>query len=348
MNMKSTRIASWLLIITVSIYFLIAAKDLLIPFVLSIGLWMMINGIIKLLNHVDFIRKYFPDWAILLMAIAAIFYGVELIVSLIVHNATEIVELSNNRNISASEIVNNILSKFGADTAGLNLEKYFSNINLKDYLSEILNQLTYLTSNIFMVVIYAVFFMLEQSTFKQKLVALFPESDRFSMVNRVSKKIIHSIESYIAIKTIVSLITAFLSYLVLVLMNVDFAFFWAFLIFLFNYIPNIGSIAATLFPTVTALLQFETFYPALAVMIMVGAIQVIVGSFLEPRIMGNTLNLSSLVVLLSLSIWGSMWGIIGMFLSVPITVVIMIICSQFDKTKPIAILLSERGKISDY
>ena len=95
-----------------------------------------------------------------------------------------------------------------------------------------------------------------------------------------------------------------------------------------------------------ALLQFADINTALLVLAAVGAVQVIVGNIIEPKIMGNSLNVSSLVVLLALSFWGAIWGITGMVLSVPITVILVILFGQFPSTRNIAIFLSDKGKLS--
>lgn len=131
------------------------------------------------------------------------------------------------------------------------------------------------------------------------------------------------------------------------LIGVDFAIFWAFLIFLLNYIPTIGSLIATAFPAVLTLVQFETFTPFIIVLVAITGIQMVVGNFIEPKMMGNSLKISSLVVLLSLAFWGAIWGVTGMFLCVPITVILMIIFAQFPTSRPIAILLSDDGDIND-
>ena len=96
-----------------------------------------------------------------------------------------------------------------------------------------------------------------------------------------------------------------------------------------------------------ALIQYggTDFTPFILVLIFVGLIQVIVGNFLEPKLMGNSLNISSLVVILSLAVWGAIWGIIGMILSVPITVMMILIFSKIKGTRDVAILLSEKGEI---
>lgn len=127
--------------------------------------------------------------------------------------------------------------------------------------------------------------------------------------------------------------------------GLDFAEFWALLIFFLNYIPNIGAIVATAFPAALALIQFESWWPFLEVTSGIVAIQFFVGNFLEPRLLGKSLNLSPLVILFALALWGAIWGVLGMFLSVPITVMMMIIFAHFDVTRPIAILLSQDGYI---
>ena len=159
-------------------------------------------------------------------------------------------------------------------------------------------------------------------------------------------KIHHSIGNYVGLKTVVSLLTGFLSYFALLFIGVDAPLFWAFLIFVLNFIPTIGSLIATIFPAIFAILQFGEFTPGFLVLAIVGSIQLIVGNLVEPRLMGNTLNISPLVVFLTLSLWGVMWGITGMLLSVPITVILIIIMSEFPGTRPIAILLSQRGNLN--
>ncbi|MFT6983415.1 MAG: putative PurR-regulated permease PerM [Crocinitomicaceae bacterium] len=114
---------------------------------------------------------------------------------------------------------------------------------------------------------------------------------------------------------------------------------------MFNFIPSVGPILGTIMPALFSLLQFGQFTPFLIILISLGIVAVLIGSFVEPRLMGNTLNISPLVAILSLAVWGAIWGIIGMLLSVPITVTMIIIFSQFKGTRNIAILLSEKGKV---
>ena len=164
------------------------------------------------------------------------------------------------------------------------------------------------------------------------------------IINRISR----SINTYFTVKTGISLLTGLLSYIVLLIIGVDFAALWAFLIFLFNYIPYVGSLVATLLPAIFAVFQFASFAFFFWVFLAIEAIQILAGNYIEPRIMGKSLNLSPLVVILSLSFWGTIWGVPGMILSVPIISVLTIVMSHFESTKWIAILFSEKGTIDSY
>ena len=176
---------------------------------------------------------------------------------------------------------------------------------------------------------------------------MYPDEKRHKQMTNLVNKIDHSIGNYVALKTLTSLMTGFLSYFALLFIGIDAPLFWAFLIFILNFIPTIGSLIATLFPALFAILQFGDFTPGILVLAIVGAVQLVIGNLVEPRLMGNSLNISPLVVFLTLAIWGVIWGVSGMLLSVPITVIMIIIMSEFPGTRPFAILLSQRGNLNN-
>ena len=148
------------------------------------------------------------------------------------------------------------------------------------------------------------------------------------------------------IKTFASFLTAFLAYWVLFFIGVNFPLLWAFIIFIFNFIPYVGSFMATLLPSVFAALQFNSFSYFFWVFLSVQAVQTLVANFIEPRIVGKSLNLSPLVVLIALTVWGTIWGVLGMIIAVPVTSILVIIMAQFPNTRKVAVLLSESGDIN--
>jgi predicted PurR-regulated permease PerM len=196
------------------------------------------------------------------------------------------------------------------------------------------------------ITVYLLFLLLEQRTFSAKIRSIIRDPQRQVDAFELIDKMRSDIRSYVGIKVLTSASTGLISYFVLKIVGVDFASFWAVLIFLLNFIPTIGSIIATAFPSVLTLVQFDTLGPFIVTLLVLTGVQFCVGSLIEPKLMGNKLNLSPIVILLSLGLWGSIWGIPGMFLCVPITVIIMIICSYFPATRPVAILLSGTGEVA--
>jgi predicted PurR-regulated permease PerM len=133
---------------------------------------------------------------------------------------------------------------------------------------------------------------------------------------------------------------------VLAATGVDHAGFWASTIFFLNFIPTIGSILGTVLPTAFALLQFQALEPTLVVLAGVGAVQMVVGNIVLPRLAGATLNISLFVTIFALFAWGALWGVTGMFVALPLTAVLIILFSNFDATRPIAVLLSRTGNLT--
>jgi AI-2 transport protein TqsA len=121
--------------------------------------------------------------------------------------------------------------------------------------------------------------------------------------------------------------------------------FWGVLAFALNFMPTIGTFLGVAFPALYALLQFETLQELFILVGALAALQFVAGNILVPKMMWDRLNLSQFVVILSLFAWGAVWGVTGMFLAVPVTVIMMIVFAQFETTRPIAILLSRDGSI---
>jgi predicted PurR-regulated permease PerM len=153
-----------------------------------------------------------------------------------------------------------------------------------------------------------------------------------------AKEASRKINRYLAIKTMTSLATGIIVAIVLGIMGVDFPMLWGLLAFLLNFIPTIGSIIAAVPPVLLAMVQFNQGM-AVGVAVLYTAVNMIIGNFLEPRFMGKGLGLSPLVVFLSLLFWGWLLGTIGMFLSVPLTMTVKIICDTRDDTKWVGVLL---------
>lgn len=152
--------------------------------------------------------------------------------------------------------------------------------------------------------------------------------EREKTVEKTFKDITEQIQRYIATKFLISLLTGLVVGIVLWIFDIDFLIVWAVMAFFLNFIPNIGSIIAIILPTVMTLIQYESIGYTVLVAGIITFIQNIIGNIIEPKILGDKLGLNPLIILLSLLVWGYIWGIAGMFLSVPLTAVVKIIISN--------------------
>ncbi|CAM4164227.1 AI-2E family transporter [Treponema peruense] len=201
---------------------------------------------------------------------------------------------------------------------------------------------------ILMIALFVIFLLIELRGMHSKVKTAFKEEGTSRKLMFIATKIIAEVTRYISIKFTISLITGVLVFLSTSVIKMDFPIIWGFLAFILNFIPNFGSIISWLVTTMFALLQF---YPqwgyAIYVAAAVLAINMILGNIVEPRWAGSDLGISPFIILVGLSLWGWMWGFIGMILSVPLLVIIKIICENIEFLKPIAVLLgngSDRSK----
>lgn len=194
--------------------------------------------------------------------------------------------------------------------------------------------------NVLVTLLMAVFLLLERHTLIPKITYA-ASKDKEGRVQAIWDRINRQVSKYIGIKTIVSVITGALFYIVGKSVGLDFAFLWGVLAVVMNFIPTIGSIVITVLTIFMAVVQFlPNWTPILIVAAGTILTQNIIGNIIDPRLQGNQLNISPFVILVALSVFGYVWGIVGMFLAVPLLSVLQIVFANMEETKPIAILMS--------
>jgi len=338
----SKKIYVFLIIIT-SVLVLIYAQSIIIPFILAVLFWYLIRVIKKNLLKIKFVNRL-PDWVLTLISSFFLLTTLLLIITMITKNIQQLSETLPVYQANINKITTGLNNRFNIDVSTM-LSNFAKNFEFAGILSGLLSAITGLFGNAVTILLYLLFLLLEEKMFPLKIKAMYPNNSEHKRVDAIFAKIDKSISNYVALKTVISLLTGVLSYIALLFIGVDAPIFWAFLIFILNFIPTIGSLIATLFPAIFTLLQFGDFNEGFLVLAIVGSIQMVVGNFIEPKVMGNSLNISPLVVFLTLAIWGVMWGITGMLLSVPITVIMIIVMAEFPSTRPFAVLLSQDGNI---
>ncbi len=339
--MKNT--AYLLLIIAGIILLLILGKGLLIPFVFALLFWFITRRIRLLLDKIPLAKKYLPNWGKNVIIFIFIISAFGWIADALSYNIKTLSKSYESYEANIQGIIHQAESM-----VDININDLLSSTDQLDYgalFGSIASAITGLLGNTFMIIIYVLFIFMEETSFKMKMQKYFAKKEDGNQINTTLNEIEESISSYLVLKTLVSLLTGFLSYLALLFVGIDSPLFWAFLIFLLNYIPTIGSLVATLFPAIFSLIQFGEFTPFLVIAGAVGAVQIIVGNLIEPRLTGKSLNLSPIITIMALAVWGKIWGITGMILSVPITVIMLIVFSQFESTQTVALILSGNGEI---
>ncbi|MCK4798767.1 MAG: AI-2E family transporter [Spirochaetes bacterium] len=188
-----------------------------------------------------------------------------------------------------------------------------------------------------------IFIIPGMSKISDKMLKAFPDESG-PKINNIITNINEQIQNYMVAKSIISFATGLISFLICLIFGVKYALLWGVVIFLFNYIPIIGSIIAVIFPISLSIIQYQSFSRfALLASCLIG-LQIIIGNIVEPKFMSRGVNLSPLIIFISLLVWGYIWGIAGVILSVPIMSAFNLICENIDSLKPISILISAKKK----
>ena len=327
-------------------YLLNIGKDLLLPLVIAIALWYLIITLGNAFGRVSVGSFRFPRPICLTAAFFAFIAIIWLIVNFLGSTVDDVLEIAP---VYQQNLTARLESLSFINTASLEGQTFgevlSSWINIPSYATSIAASLTSILASGGLIAIYLGFLFLEQGNFGKKLSALVSDPTREQDVKEIISRIRNDIQRYISIKFFTSSLTGILSFAFLSFMGVDFAGVWGLIIFLLNFIPTVGSIVATIFPALIALAQSDGYDLFFIVLAGIGLVQLCIGNILEPRLMGSSFNLSPIVILLNLALWGYIWDVPGMFLCVPFLIILTIILSHFPQTRPIAIMLSSDGKL---
>ena len=331
-------------------YVLFIGRSIFIPVVTSILVVYVIVGVSRLADYIPLVGKRIPLQVRYLLAALVIGFLLIELSAIFIANLRTFVARAPELQEALLEALQQGAMLLGIDRT-LSWEAIrddaFGTINLQSIVLSSFVSIAGLLGSVLFVLLNVAFLLMEQRSFQHKLNALSRDPAETRRLLSVIGEINDRVGRYLAVKTLINIALGLVSWAIMAAMGLEFAVFWAIIIALLNYIPYVGSILGVVFPVTLAIVQFDQFGTVLLLLgLLVGA-QMLMGNIVEPLVMGNSLNLSPYVILLSLTAWSSLWGIAGAIFSVPIAAIMVIVFSEFERTRPIAILLSLNGRIPD-
>lgn len=331
--------------IAVSLFLLKALSALLIPFAIALLLFFMSTGFLRVIQKLNISKL------ILIPGISLSLFSLIFTFGLILFSSTkEFIVLAPSYASRFSTLFEQLLQRiFPLHDKQSLLEQIDWSMLIKpvsNLLSSSFSSFALFFGNLLLIVIILTFMLAGRNSFMNRLGSAYSKGQA-DTISQFLRSIENKISLFLLIKTIISAATAILCSVVMLIAGLDLAIFFGFLIFILNFIPNLGSIVASLCPIMMAFLQFGFSMTFVLLSLSIMVIQFVVGNVIEPRITGIGLNISPLVIIFSLLLWGWLWGIMGMMLAAPMTSVLQIIFSHFEKTRPLATLISARAPAPD-
>jgi len=323
-------------------------KAILVPAVLGAVIVYVIVGLAHALGRLPGLGRALPPqlrYLFSMLAIGLVFFA---LAYLVMANKERALALAPQYQESLLAAIQRVAVFFGFETEptwAMLRQELMAQVNLQRLLTSLMASVGSILVTFVVVFLYATFLLLERSVFETKLANLSDDPTRVARIRQVIEAINRRIGSYLALKTLLSIALGAASWVVMALFGLEFAVLWAVLIACLNFVPYIGSVLGVVVPVLMTIVQFEALATVLWMLLALSALQFVIGNFLDPFVMGNSLNLSPFAILISLAVWSELWGITGAFLAVPITAILTIVFSEFTGTRPIAVLLSKNGRL---
>lgn len=313
------------------------AEAVVLPLVIA---WLLVY---ILAPAVDFLRRHrFPETLAIALVLLALLGVCGLVAAFMDSRIAEFVDKYPTYQVRFERIVKSV-------THSLSLpDNWMDRVDWSGRLTAVVEGLAQsaftFMSELLMVIIFLVFLLLGRRGFREKLRVALP-FERAEKFRQIYSAVSRQIGTYLGAVFFISLATGALVWAALAAIGVQFAATWGFLAFLLNFIPTLGSVIATIPPVLLAFVQYyPNWWPAILAAILLTAIQQVIGNVVSPKVMGDRLNLSPVVILFSLLFWGWLWGVVGAILSTPIAAAIKIVCENVEPLRPVAVLMGSKAE----
>ena len=326
----------------VVLFLLVQARFVLISLATAIILFSLTSDVINFIARQRVGPFRIPNTLASIAAMLLIATALLILTSVLLAQVNTVLVTTLSYTERAPSAVASLFAWLGEDSEMAVLSALRS-VDASNYLRTAASQASGMTQATVLVILFVGFLFAERIWFQTKLDNFVGDKTQAARVGKIIQSIIHRVNYYLLVKTLISAITGAMIYVLAKAFQLELATSIGIITFVLNFIPNIGSIVATALIALVAHVQLEDPTTTLAIFFISGVIQFVNGSIIDPMLMGRALRLSSFGIILSLAFWGALWGIPGMFLSVPIMVMLLVVCSHVPSLRPFAILLSREG-----
>jgi AI-2 transport protein TqsA len=337
-NNKVSLVSSAVLLVFLFGLILRLAKPVFFPFFLAIFFYFILSPLLALL-----LRLKIPGFLAVSLIIVIAFFLLYLLGVLFYTSGRAFADSLPDYAQRMNQVFSSIAEKFHFSRFNWDPWLWSKSLDagkVANFFLRSMNQVFSFFSTFVLIFVFLVFMLAGRGKLRSRVDRAFSHP-RATKINQVIEKIDRQVQKYLIIKTGISLLSGIVNLVVLLIFGVESAVLLAFLTFLLNFIPSLGSIVSIVLASVVAALQFGSIFPAFWILLVLIAFDAAISSFLEPKLMGQGLGLSPLVVLFSLFFWGWLWGIPGMILAVPIMAIIKIVCANVPDLKPVAEIMSK-------
>jgi predicted PurR-regulated permease PerM len=319
-------------------------RDILTPLAMAIFLLIMIDGVKRFIEERTPVPSHLAGAAALIVVIIGFFASI----AIVVYGATGFFDESTGVvariGPRLDQILIDVYGLAGVSEAPPTVSDLIARIDVGQYLTLIARQAQGVVTGAVFVLVYLAFLLASQAGFRRKLVGMFPDRTARGEALEVFQRVRGGVEGYLWVQTVTGALICACAWVLMRAVGLPNAEFWTFVIFVVGFIPVLGGAVAGLAPPLFALVQFETYWQAVVLLVGLQTILFISGNAIQPRMQGDNQNIDPVVVLLSLAFWGKVWGVVGMFLSTPLAVMAMAILAEFKGSRWMAILLSGDGE----
>lgn len=326
----------------VVLFLLVQARFLLISLATAIIVFSLTSDVINFIARQRVGPFRIPNWLASIVAVLLISTALFALTSLLVAQINTVLITTLSLSEMTPSAVASLFAWLGEDTQAAVLNSVRS-IDFASYIRTLAGQAGDLTQGTVLVILFVGFLFAERIWFGTKLHNFIGDPEQARRVGKIISSIIHRVNYYLLVKTLISAVTGGMVFVAASTFGLDLAAALGVITFVLNFIPNVGSIVATGLLALVAHIQFADGTATLILFLIGGSIQFVNGNIIDPWLMGRALRLSSFGIIISLAFWAAVWGIPGMFLSVPIMVMLMVVCSHVPALRRVAILMSREG-----